>query len=294
MAQITLPPVWPLGVLPLRTLLSRWHSIRTTQPLPLARRIHRILLSLPSARGSQGSRAMASRLRVTLLLAACLLAGRAWAMEMDGMAMEGARHAGLACWWHLPLADDDRWRGRVGQLVSRLHAAVSLLPRTSSSASHAIPCQEACSPRHHAQAAQWPPPLLPPMAACACPWAAAAATRRLPATRTLRRPSARTLSAATRVGAARERVQKACSGLWVLRVLYQRGLGPAAFTWPLGLWGASFAVPPSLTKCSPVLRQTGTMTWTSCATPCPTCPPARCAPSARWAGHACCLTDAAH
>lgn len=40
---------------------------------------------------------MASRLRVTLLLAACLLAGRAWAMEMDGMAMEGARHAGLAC-----------------------------------------------------------------------------------------------------------------------------------------------------------------------------------------------------
>lgn len=36
---------------------------------------------------------MASRLRATLLLAACLLVGRAWAMEMPG-----ARAAGFAGW----------------------------------------------------------------------------------------------------------------------------------------------------------------------------------------------------
>jgi copper transporter 1 len=36
---------------------------------------------------------MASRLRATLLLAACLLAGRAWAMDMPGMAMEGSAMA---------------------------------------------------------------------------------------------------------------------------------------------------------------------------------------------------------
>lgn len=66
---------------------------------------------------------MASRLSVTLLLAACLLAGRALAMDMGGMDMSGARASGLACWRRRsPLAADGCWpeRGRVARFDPRL------------------------------------------------------------------------------------------------------------------------------------------------------------------------------
>lgn len=128
------------------------------------------LLRLLFRAAQPGKREMASRLRATLLLAACLLAGRAWAMEM----MPGARAAGFAGWLayrcRRAAADDDCWR--VAIMAARRSCCSSclqpmhgvLLPRLG------IQLMDSCC---RAQAVRWPPPLL---AAWTWLWDAAAAT----------------------------------------------------------------------------------------------------------------------